>query len=265
MTPYFKRFGLFLALLCTATAGCAFSSPAPSPSVSEATPTQTAGPLYVAADAVPLRAAPSDEAERVLLLARGLPVACLDTQGDWRQVRAGDTTGYIQSGLLSDTKPADLPSVLGAPNIIIQKSKRLLELRDGDALFAVYPIGLGRAPVGDKAQEGDSKTPEGAYYICTRNSNSKFYLSLGLSYPNAKDAEQGLAQGRITQSEYDQITAALRQKKQPPWNTALGGEIMIHGGGSASDWTAGCIALDNDAMDVLWAYCPLQTPVVIVP
>ena len=40
---------------------------------------------------------------------------------------------------------------------------------------------------------------------------------------------------------------------------------MIHGGGTADDWTAGCVALDDGDMDALWAACPLGTPVEIRP
>ena len=37
------------------------------------------------------------------------------------------------------------------------------------------------------------------------------------------------------------------------------------GGGIAGDWTAGCVALEDADMDVLWPLCPLGTPVEIVP
>ena len=51
----------------------------------------------------------------------------------------------------------------------------------------------------------------------------------------------------------------------PPWNTSLGGEIMIHGHGSETDWTLGCIAVDNEVMDILWQYCHNGTGVIINP
>lgn len=49
----------------------------------------------------------------------------------------------------------------------------------------------------------------------------------------------------------------------PPWDTNLGGEIMIHGHGSHSDWTLGCIAVENDVMDILWDYCKLGVEITI--
>jgi murein L,D-transpeptidase YafK len=112
--------------------------------------------------------------------------------------------------------------------------------------------------------QGDGRTPEGEYYECVRNDHSKYYLSLGISYPNKEDAQAALSAGIISQSVYEQIASAIDNGSRPPWDTALGGSIMIHGGG-ATDWTAGCIAVENDVMDVLWKYCPIGTPIRIVP
>ncbi len=58
---------------------------------------------------------------------------------------------------------------------------------------------------------------------------------------------------------------ALARKRTPPWDTALGGEIFIHGGGTSGDWTAGCVALDNADMQELFDSVPLGTPVRIEP
>lgn len=40
---------------------------------------------------------------------------------------------------------------------------------------------------------------------------------------------------------------------------------MIHGCGSSSDWTAGCVAVDNDVMDFLFDCCPMGTKITILP
>jgi hypothetical protein len=56
---------------------------------------------------------------------------------------------------------------------------------------------------------------------------------------------------------------AHRNGRRPPWKTALGGEIGIHGGGSGLDWTWGCIALENEAVAELFPVLPLGTPVRI--
>ncbi|MEZ4932004.1 MAG: hypothetical protein R2788_07790 [Saprospiraceae bacterium] len=41
--------------------------------------------------------------------------------------------------------------------------------------------------LGPKRKEGDGQIPEGFYHIDRFNPNSKFYLSLGLNYPNGSD------------------------------------------------------------------------------
>ncbi|MDL2206195.1 L,D-transpeptidase family protein [Eubacteriales bacterium OttesenSCG-928-N13] len=149
-------------------------------------------------------------------------------------------------------------------HIIIRKSARELTLHHEDQLL-VFPIALGFCPVGHKQREGDGKTPEGEYYVCTRNPESNHHLALGLSYPNIRDAEQALMEKAITDVQYGQIISAQQRGKRPPWDTPLGGFIMIHGGGTEGDWTQGCIAIEDKQMDPLWATCPLGTKVTILP
>ncbi len=132
------------------------------------------------------------------------------------------------------------------PRIVVKKHDRRLELFDGEKLIKTYKIGLGFAPEGDKEKQGDGKTPEGDFYVFVKNPKSNFYLSLGLSYPAADDAERGLKAKLINQKQHDQIAKAIKNKQTPLQNTKLGGEIYIHGGGSSSDWTFGCIALENE-------------------
>lgn len=147
--------------------------------------------------------------------------------------------------------------------IKIFKKERLLELYVNDQLIDKFNIGLGSSPIGDKHKEGDKKTPVGKYYICTRNDKSKFTLFLGISYPNIEDAKKGLEDGLIDQRTFEKIEKANKKKIQPPWKTALGGEVGIHGGGSSSDWTWGCIALSDTDIKTLWKYAKLKTAVEI--
>jgi murein L,D-transpeptidase YafK len=147
--------------------------------------------------------------------------------------------------------------------IKVYKKLRILELYGDDKLLGSFKIALGQSPVGDKGKEGDSRTPEGQYYICTRNESSNFILFLGLSYPNIEDAESGLGNNIISQEEFKLIEAAAECKQRPPWNTRLGGEIGIHGGGSSRDWTQGCIALSDEDIVLLGKYVTYNTPVLI--
>lgn len=161
------------------------------------------------------------------------------------------------------TAPLTLP--LADPHILIKKGERRLLLLDGDRQLRVYRIGLGFTPAGDKAQQGDGRTPEGSFYVCVKNAASKFYLSLGLSYPSKTHAARGLREGLINRAQHDEIISALEHRQRPPWNTRLGGEIFIHGNGSASDWTWGCVALDNADMKELFEAVPKGASVLIEP
>jgi murein L,D-transpeptidase YafK len=148
-------------------------------------------------------------------------------------------------------------------SITIRKADRQLDLYLNGTLKTSYRIALGTSPIGAKAREGDRGTPEGRYYICTKNKNSRFHLSLGLSYPNEDDALAGLNSKLIDEKTYTRICTAIRNRKQPPWNTALGGEIMIHGCGTSTDWTWGCIALENPDIETLFKVLELGTIVLI--
>ena len=159
--------------------------------------------------------------------------------------------------------PLRLP--LANPKIVVSKRARRLELYSGGRRLREYRVVLGGDPLNDKERQGDSRTPEGEFYVCVKNERSQFYRSLGLSYPNREDAERGLRDGLITRAEHDRILRALTRKRTPPWDTALGGEIFIHGGGTANDWTAGCVALDNADMQELFDSVPVGTSVRIEP
>lgn len=159
--------------------------------------------------------------------------------------------------------PLNLP--LAAPRIVIRKSARSLTLYAGDMAVRVYRVGLGFGPEGDKTREGDGRTPEGSFYVCVKNPDSRYYLSLGLSYPNKEHAARGLSSGLITRAQHDRIMNALEAQARPPWDTPLGGEVFIHGRGSGRDWTFGCVALDDRDMKELFDATPKGTPVVIEP
>lgn len=151
------------------------------------------------------------------------------------------------------------------PRIIVYKNKRRLELYADGKLVRTYRVGLGLNPVPPKQRQGDHATPEGEYYVFVRNDRSAYYLSLGLSYPNAVDAERGLRDNLISKGQRDAIVGAIKRKARPPQNTALGGDIFIHGDGAGSDWTWGCVALENADIKELFDAVPVGTPVTIKP
>jgi murein L,D-transpeptidase YafK len=158
-----------------------------------------------------------------------------------------------------------LPRPLRNPEIQVFKSRRLLELRAEGGVVRTYRIGLGTSPSGPKRRQGDRRTPEGTYFICNKNPRSQFYLSLQVSYPNEDDAALGLAGGLITTADHERIVSASRRRGIPPAGTRLGGEIFLHGRGSGSDWTWGCVALDDPDIKELYDAVPVGTPVRIFP
>jgi tetratricopeptide (TPR) repeat protein len=142
------------------------------------------------------------------------------------------------------TEPAD--------KVLIEKKERRLTLLSKGDVIKTYKIALGGDPLGPKERQGDNKTPEGTYYIDSRNRNSEYHLSLRISYPNEKDK--------------------MRAKEL---GVSPGGDIMIHGiknglgwvGAlhAGIDWTKGCIAVTDEEMEEIFKLVPIGTIVEIRP
>lgn len=130
--------------------------------------------------------------------------------------------------------------------IEVHKTDRKMYLLHDDKIMKEYDIALGFAPVGHKEFEGDGKTPEGVYRISLKNPESNYHLSLKINYPNTDDRAYASSKG-----------------KSP------GGDIFIHGGPRNKvyqrDWTAGCIALTDKEMEVVYSMIEPGTPVFIYP
>jgi hypothetical protein len=199
--------------------------------------------------------------------ARAEPPA--ETRSDSRE---GEHEYAVDSERLAE-KPAPtlgriggtLPQTLIDPKLLAEKSRRTLTVFSGGRPVKTYRIALGSDAVKPKEREGDGSTPEGAFYVCLKNPESRYHLSLGLSYPSAPDAERGVREKLISRREEREILEAVRHYRKPPWNTKLGGEIMIHGGGTKRDWTEGCLALSDHDVEELYPLIPLGTPVEIRP
>ena len=149
---------------------------------------------------------------------------------------------------LAQNTDADLPI---ADFVLVDKSDRTLKVYSGGRLTRTYTgLQFGDQPQGHKRFQGDERTPEGRYTIDYGNPNSRFYLSLHISYPNAQDRAYAAQYGR-----------------------SPGGDIFIHGQPNAlpsdrrmrGDWTDGCIALSDLEMAELWQTVPDGTPIEIQP
>jgi murein L,D-transpeptidase YafK len=169
-----------------------------------------------------------------------------------------------------------ISAVEGQIKLIVSKSEYTVTLYKGEMPVKTYHAVFGKGyREGDKQRKGDRRTPEGEFYVCTMNDSKRFFKFMGLSYPGVKHAEYGLRSGMISPAEYMAIRKAIEGRLSPPWETRLGGAVGIHGRTlDASDvqqryvstnWTDGCIALDNADVDEIYRVVSLGTPVTILP
>jgi len=142
--------------------------------------------------------------------------------------------------------------------LVVQKESRQLGVyRNGTLVVdACWHVALAAGYVpGHKQRRGDLRTPEGWSRISDRPW-SQFYSALSVHYPDAEDAARGLKAGLIDQAQHDAVVAADRKGSLPPRTTRLGGDIVIHGGGGRSDWTLGCVGMEDDEIDALRLLLP---------
>jgi len=142
--------------------------------------------------------------------------------------------------------------VVQADLVVVEKAARLMTLYKDRKSIRTYKIALGRSPKGAKFRQGDRRTPEGFYTIDGRNPESKYHLSLYVSYPNARDLE---------------IAGLLK--------VPAGNGIALHGVSedyewmgrfhTALNWTDGCIAVTNEEIEEIWQLVPDGTEIQIKP
>jgi murein L,D-transpeptidase YafK len=156
--------------------------------------------------------------------------------------------------------------------VVVQKVARTLGLYKGGSLAriggepACWPVGLASgAPKGPKVRQGDLRTPEG-WYRTSDKPWSSYAGAIAVHYPNAADADRGEELGIVDAATAARVRRALARGSKPPQDTRMGGEILIHGGG-AWDWTLGCIALEDDALQAFRAAMPTSqaTDLLITP
>lgn len=95
-------------------------------------------------------------------------------------------------------------------------------------LIKAYKFTAMSGVAGPKLKEGDRQIPEGIYRLESFNPNSRYHLSLRVSYPNKFDRDMAKRDGRDLKK--------------------LGGDIMIHGKAA----TIGCIPIGDPAIEELF-------------
>ena len=177
--------------------------------------------------------------------------------------------------------PAQLDAATSLPSepfcpriahILIRKSEHLLVARCDPGPVIVMSVALGRAPIGGKQTRGDQRTPEGNYSVSGPARRSRFHRLIPIDYPSRRDTDSALERGVITAREHARILARRAHDRPPPQDTALGGQLGLHGEGPAwqgesagLDWTYGCIAVRDAEIDFLAQRVKRGTPVWIQP
>jgi murein L,D-transpeptidase YafK len=145
-----------------------------------------------------------------------------------------------------------LPDDTTIDRILVEKSERKLSIFRDSRHIKTYRVALGRNPAGPKQEEGDMKTPEGAYKIDRRNAQSSFHLALHISYPSDEDDKRAAA--RVVSAGSDIMIHGIRN--------GLGWIGAFH---RWKNWTLGCIALTDEEIEELWRVTPDGTIIEIRP
>ena len=154
---------------------------------------------------------------------------------------------------------------------MIDTKKSVLEVKKGNnTLLVMNNIAIGRNGAGFKQRVGDDITPIGTYRIGWINNKSPFHQFYGFNYPSVENANEALLSGLLSKEKHTAIINAHKKQQTPPQNTTIGGNIGIHGLGSANEsihqmmnWTHGCIALTNEQVKVLGRWIKKGTRVEI--
>jgi hypothetical protein len=131
-----------------------------------------------------------------------------------------------------------------------------------------FHIAMGNKPWGAKVLRDNLSTPEGWYKTASKQDvgSTSFYRGFLINYPNEQDVDRAFETAVISNEVYTSLKASIKAGKTPAQNTIMGGEIMIHGmGASAPTWTAGCVAVENADMDVLFRHLGRGDDVLITP
>ena len=153
------------------------------------------------------------------------------------------------------SRGAELDPSCKIDRIVVYKKKRKLYTYRNGKKIDEFRISLGKnGDKGNKVRAGDYRTPEGAYSIVRKKCDDRLYKSLMISYPNASDRARA-AKHSVKPGGYITIHG------QPKWNAdGRGNNYTL-----SHDWTEGCMAVTNVAIDRLWRAVQNGTKIVINP
>ncbi len=154
-----------------------------------------------------------------------------------------DKTPYETKECISElSKGAEIDHKGKIDKIVVYKKKRIMYAYKNGKVVEEFRISLGKnGDKGNKIKAGDYRTPEGSYSIVRKKCDARLYRSLMISYPSEADKARARAKG-VDVGGYITIHG------QPKWNADGRGDKYT----LSCDWTEGCMAVPNLAMDKLW-------------
>jgi murein L,D-transpeptidase YafK len=165
-----------------------------------------------------------------------------------------DKTPYeVKECLAELSKGGEIDASILVDRIVVYKEKHMMYLYRDGKMVEEFRISMGKNCLkGDKIQMGDYRTPIGSYSIVRKKCDDRLYRSLMISYPDEQDIAEAKGRG-VKPGGYITIHG------QPKWNAdGRGDEYTL-----ANDWTEGCMAVTNRAMDILWASVKNGVPIEI--
>jgi murein L,D-transpeptidase YafK len=173
--------------------------------------------------------------------------------------------------------PPPAPPTAGQPapcqraeRLHVRKSERALTVHCAGGGSLTFPIALSRAR-GAKRAVGDQRMPEGEYRISGPPRTSRFHVFIPFDYPSRADADRALAEKRIDAATHAAIARAHAKRRMPPQDTPLGGALGLHGegvrwrGDLKLNWTEGCVAVTDAAIEQIARMVKPGTPIRIDP
>ncbi len=211
-------------------------------------------------------------------VARGQPLGRVDAKGR-RTVILHSSRSLSTTEAVDFTQArASLPVPAREPVLLLvsQAGNELRLYEEGREVSRVE-VGFGQAE-GRKRVRGDNRTPMGMYFVVQKHRGSfsgpygEYYGGhwIRVNYPNAWDADRGLAEGLITREVRDRIARAWEERKPTDASTRLGSGIGFHGW--AGEWTLeetggrlswGCVVMHNPDIARLFDRVPERAMVVI--
>ena len=162
------------------------------------------------------------------------------------------------SGCVASYPRPELADDVRFDRLVLDKSEHRLDAYAKGELVRSYAVSIGSGGEGHKRMEGDGQTPEGEYVIDGRWPSKEFRRFLHISYPNPRDRK---------------AFARAKRSGDLPASATIGGAIGIHGESDGwrdwphklFDWTAGCVAVDDEEIDELYLRVLPRAPITITP